>query len=339
MNQEILNKTRNELTILFFSIQLIVILILNIAIIFFDFGQVNRLRTRFMQHQPVLIQIQPNKAIFDEEALRRIEADAQQQRQERLIFILSIDIMLSLLAAVFARYLANTTLKPLIKNIAHQKQFVSTASHELRTPLTIIKAEADMLLRNKKSSLNDYKNFSKNTIVQVDNMTDLTQSLLYLAKAENHSDVRKKEIVNINKTVESVLNLHKLGISKKEIDVRTNGLSHNVKTNKELFTRLISIIIDNAIKFNKDAGKIEITFDSETSKLNISDTGKGINSKDLPYIFEAFYKGNSIKKGFGIGLAIASNIAQLLKIKIEVTSKVDLGTTFTLDLYEITVRP
>lgn len=338
MNQEILNKTRNELTILFFSIQLIVILILNIAIIFFDFGQVNRVRTRFMQPQPVVIQIQQNKVLFDEDALLRIEADAQQQRQERLMFILSIDIMLSLLAAGFARYLANVTLKPLIKNIENQKQFVSTASHELRTPLTIIKAEADMLLRNDRSNIDDYKSFSKNTIIQVDNMTDLTQSLLYLAKAENHSDVRKKENISINKIAENVLNLHKLEISKKNIDVNIDNLSYSIKTNKELFTRLISIIIDNAVKFNKDNGKINITFDSEKNKLMISDTGKGISNKDLPHIFEAFYKGNSSKRGFGIGLAIASNIAQLLKIKIEVSSEIDIGTTFTLDLYEIALR-
>lgn len=216
-----------------------------------------------------------------------------------------------------------------------QKRFVSDASHELRTPIAVIKGYVNMLDRwgkNDKSVLEESILAIKN---ESDNMQDLIEKLLFIARNDKNTISYKKEDFDINSLLDE--------IKKETILIDKN---HRFKFNysnkvyiyadRNRIKQSIRIFIDNAIKFTPEGGEITINgfLTGDYYSLKIIDSGIGISNKDLPKIFNRLYRTEESRNksigGHGLGLSIAKIIILGHKGKIKVKSKLNEGSEFVI---------
>lgn len=232
---------------------------------------------------------------------------------------------------------ANKELKKLDKL---KTDFISSVSHELRTPLSMIKGFASLV--HKKSDLEYEKRDQFLQIVEDESerLTRLVEDLLDLSKIESEGKTRlTKEELDLSKTIKAVIKANQLKIQEKNIELinRVNDSSIWVYADKDSIKRVLTNLIDNAIKFNFENGKVIINYEEkdEVVTIKFEDTGMGIPSEDLDNIFKKFYRverpGMEIR-GTGLGLAIVKNLVELHNGSIAVKSDVGKGSEFSITL-------
>lgn len=212
-----------------------------------------------------------------------------------------------------------------------EKQFIANVSHELLTPVALLKNKFENLLQNE--SLNDEAiDKIAGALKTLDMLKKVIGNLLLISRIENQQ-------YEANETIDCCAIVSDLAIDLEDrIEDKSlqflNEMQHHFsfKGNATLLHILLYNLIVNAIKYNKDCGKIIIS-DALTSQhysLIITDTGIGMDELQLGKIFKRFAQINEDKEGHGLGLAIVDSIAHFHHIAIEVTSKPDAGTTFVL---------
>lgn len=223
------------------------------------------------------------------------------------------------MAGVGGYFLAGKTLGPIKKNMDEQRDFISNASHELRTPLTSLKTEIEVALRDKKMTLPEAKKLLQSNLDDVNKMTSLSNYLLELNKFQ-----RGRENIEFKKV--DLSEIAKIAIGKKKVKVIL--AKSVVYGNEDSLIELVTILIDNAFKYSNKNPKIEVKVSRKT--LEVKDTGIGISVVDLPHVFDRFYRADKSrqKDGYGLGLSIAKQIAQMHNAKIYVESKLNKGTSF-----------
>lgn len=240
----------------------------------------------------------------------------------------------------------NRMIERLENSVNRIRQFSGDVSHELRTPLTIIRGEIEVLLRKDRDK-DDYRSLLESILEETRQMEHIIDDLLLLARLRKGKREGIKEKFSLDdavlKTYESYI--HRAGT--KHIRVKLNEVPH-VRFNglRTLVERMISNVIDNAIRYTPGNGDIEITLrelrEKSTgpsssaepeAKLEITDTGVGIPADELPFIFDRFYvveKSRSKEKGgTGLGLSIVKLIADIHGIGLDVKSQPGKGTSFT----------
>jgi len=267
------------------------------------------------------------------------EETIKEIRAEILLLLGIVNGTILVITGGLSYVFAGITLKPIQEMVAKQKKFVSDAAHELKTPLTSIKTSLEVNLRNKKLSIKQSRKLIEKTIDSVDDLNKLANSLLKDSRYQ-HNDLNKTDEVDIEKMVKKVIKKMEKRIKEKNIDLslKTKESAH-IKGNERAVEELITILLDNAIKFNERLGEILITIGNEKDNLvlKITNTGSGISKKDLPFIFDRFYKSEKSRTkkendGFGLGLSIAREIVMVHNGTIEATSE-NTGnplTTFTI---------
>ena len=287
-----------------------------------------RLQERLEIPNPLL---PPPRIVIDEEAIKEMKTNT-------LINIALINIFVLVAAGVPGYWLAGKTLKPIEEMVERQKKFITDAAHELKTPLTAMKTNMEVNLRNKKLDLGKAKETLNSTVKDVDSITVLVNSLLKQSRYQNYSD-GKKEKVDLKELINSIL--EKMGgrLEDKNIVSSIKGENFEIEVNKESIYELFTILIDNAIKFNKQGGSIEVSIskNDKYSFVEIKDTGTGIDEKDITHVFDRFYKADASRSrtqndGFGLGLSIAREIVDLSKGEITVKSDKGKGTSFAVKL-------
>jgi signal transduction histidine kinase len=233
----------------------------------------------------------------------------------------------------------NAMLNRLEKSFDAQKEFVSNITHELRTPITAMLAELQLML-SKPQNNEEYKQSIHHTIDDAKKLVHLSNSLLDLAKANyDQTDIAFKE-VRLDEILLDARNdvLHNQAeykvniIFEKEIE---DDDFISVKGNEYLLKVAFMNLIDNGCKFSEaKEATVAITYFKDKTILRFHDNGIGIDQKELPNIFASFYRGGNKKyaSGNGIGLSLTKKIIDLHKGIIDVTSKIDEGTTFTVEL-------
>ena len=237
--------------------------------------------------------------------------------------------------------LAGITLKPIQKMMSKQERFISDASHELKTPLTAMKTSLEVNLKSKKLNLNKTKEIIRETIQDIDNLTSLTNFLLKESRYQL-VNVEKSDKINLSALVKGVVGKMKASADERKISISLDVAKKvMIDGNRQALKELVTILLDNAIKFNKKNGVIEIHVEEKNSEVvfKIVDNGHGIDEKDLPYIFDRFYKSEKSRSkkendGFGLGLSIAQEIVNAHNGTIEATSETTNKptTTFTVKL-------
>lgn len=243
------------------------------------------------------------------------------------------------LSSMLGHYLAGKALEPIEKALNEQKRFIADASHELKTPITALKTSIEVSLRDKNLNLKEAKVTLKESLEDIDSLKILTNELLALTRINENSINPQR--TDIKKLVIDVVKKFEKQSERKNIKVTKKLIPVFIKVDPEKIEKLISILLDNAIKYTPKGGKITIS--SEVSKnvrvfiLKVEDTGIGIAEKHLEKIFDRFYRAepsrSKIKvEGFGLGLSLAKNIVEKHEGKIEVRSKVGKGSTFLVKL-------
>lgn len=265
------------------------------------------------------------------------DTDAIHDARERFILMLGlINLSIFVASGTAGYFLAGRTLRPIQIMINDQKRFVSDSSHELRTPLTSLRTEIEVALRNKNLNQIEAKKVLKSNLEEIINLQTLSDNLLELAqngKLINKNLIKPisiKSILNdaIKKT-EKIAKTKQIKIINNTKDIKINGV-------QDRLTEVFVILLDNAIKYSPKNSNIEIELKKENKRIKISiiDHGKGISEKDLPYIFDRFYRSDKSRseKGYGLGLSIAKKIVESHNGSISVKSEPGKQTVFTVTL-------
>ena len=221
-----------------------------------------------------------------------------------------------------------------------RREFVANVSHELRTPITNIKSYSETLLDNEIEEPEIQKNFLGVINNEADRMARLVQDLLVLSQLDSSKSVLKFEKVNLNKFINEVINVMSIEAKKKQqiLTFIESGKNINVPLDKDRISQVIINIVSNAIKYTPEKGTINVLTGQQKdfAYIKVTDTGMGIPEKDLPKLFERFYrvdKARSRKQGgTGLGLAIAKEITEAHGGSIHIDSIYNKGTAVTIKL-------
>ena len=233
---------------------------------------------------------------------------------EKSIIIIAIGIFI---VFIFVSILSKRVLSPIIKNIEKQKQFVTNAGHELKTPVAVIMANADVLEMTSKEN-NELIRSIKNQAKRLDN---LIKSLLNLANIEERKIEVNYTEFSITDMIKEEITEFKALAQNKEIIYDTNQ-NIMMKADSNSIKQLITILLDNAIKYTTDNGKIKIKTEKQGKnvKIQFANTCENIKTINTNKIFDRFYREDKsrskTKEGYGIGLSIAKSIVELHKGKI-----------------------
>ena len=230
----------------------------------------------------------------------------------------------------------NQMIERLEKAFKRQQRFTSDASHELRTPLAVIQAESTLAL-NKERTANEYKQSLEIVSNESMLMAKVVDQLLTLARADSGKEQLSFEEIDLSELLASVAANAEILCRDQGLEFRTE-LTDNILVSgdraklRELFLNLL----DNAIRYSPDGGKISLTLrrEEEMAVISIVDTGIGISEEDIPHIFERFYRVDKarsrVENGAGLGLAICKYIAEIHGGRIEVISRLGEGSTFSV---------
>lgn len=218
-----------------------------------------------------------------------------------------------------------------------QKQFLSDASHELKTPLTVILSNAELL---EQASLDGKPaRWTDNILSEAGRMRSLVEEMLTLARADNMTRTPVLSEVAFSETAESCsLAFEPVAFEAGKCLDYTLAENVNVLGDRDKLRQLISILLDNAIKYSSDGGTITMTLDKtdKHARLTVSNPGQPIPPEQLRRLFERFYRADASrgeKSGFGLGLSIAQTIASEHKATLRAES--DTSSTrfiFTIPL-------
>ncbi len=218
------------------------------------------------------------------------------------------------------------------------KNSLSDISHQLKTPLTSIGIMLDNILDNPNMAQETKNDFIRNIKRETSNINFLVQSILKLSQFDSNTIVFSYKEEYIQKIVKEAINNVESLCDLKNIEIIVKGIEKE-KINCDLKWQVEAItnILKNSVEHSIEGSKIFIEYNNKNMylELMISDTGKGIKEKDLPHIFERFYKGeNSNRDSIGIGLALSKAIIQENDGKISVESSKNKGTKFIIRYYK-----
>lgn len=223
-----------------------------------------------------------------------------------------------------------------------RSDFVANVSHELKTPLTSIKGFVETLLEGAIDDKENNREFLRVIQEHAHRLENLIDDLLDLASLEERGIVLNIQEVNVRGLADKVLAGFEAQLKKKGIEAG-NELPGNLilKMDKDKIEQVFTNLIDNAVKFNRQKGSIKIYAEEIADskiKVAVKDTGFGIPAKDIPRVFERFYRVDKARSrglgGTGLGLSIVKHIIELHKGSVGVESAEGLGSEFSFTLFK-----
>lgn len=229
-----------------------------------------------------------------------------------------LNLVALVVGGLVSYWFAGRTLKPIAEVHEAQARFVADASHELRTPLANIRAENEVFLRSntRATSFNagETRELIQSNLEEVQRLEHLSRDLLALSQYSQTE--LTMEAVDIKAAVKDAVSQTSKTLEARAVTVKKQLNPGLVRANQESLVRLLVILIDNAVKYGPQGGKIYIAGARYASNyiVTLRDEGDGIAEKDLPHIFERLYRGDPARSnatsGYGLGLALAQEIIQ-----------------------------
>ena len=212
-----------------------------------------------------------------------------------------------------------------------RQEFTANVSHELKTPLTSISGYAE-LIESGMAQGTDCAEFAGKIRKESDRMLNLIGDILRLSELDSIGDTPLDDEIDLKAVAEDCKERLSQQAESRGIRMTVSGESAVITGSRTEITELVYNLVDNAIKYNRENGNIEI--DVADKKLTVSDTGLGIPQDSIPRIFERFYRidksRSRAKGGTGLGLSIVKHIAEHHGAKIDVKSTVGVGTSITV---------
>lgn len=262
------------------------------------------------------------------------------ETKQRIAFRLGIlNFFVILISGGLSYFLAGKTLRPIKDMVDEQYRFISDSSHELRTPITSLKTGIEVALKDKSLSALELQEVLKDNLNDVNRLSLLSENLLHLARFDQKKPDLVLNKINLHSQTNQVVTSLKHLLQAKNIRVFNTVKSIKVKTASKELEEILVILLDNACKYSPKNSKIKITskLTNKNIYLSVADQGIGIKPKDLPFIFDRFYRADDTRStqnlpGYGLGLSIAKKIADHIGASISVTSVYKKGSTFIVIL-------
>lgn len=220
-----------------------------------------------------------------------------------------------------------------------RKEFVANVSHELKTPITSVKVLADSLLAQQDVPAELYQEFMVDIAQEIEREDKIINDLLALVKLDKSAAELNIGVININDLTEIILKRLRPIARKKNIEVTLISKREIIAEVDEVKMSLIlTNLVENAIKYNKEQGKVDVTLDADHQffTVEVADTGIGIPEESLSQIYERFYRVDKSHSreigGTGLGLAITRSAILLHRGSIKVESVEEEGTVFTVKI-------
>ena len=260
--------------------------------------------------------------------------------QKATYALIFLGLLALVIATVIGHFMAGRAIIPMKEAYDKQKQFAADASHELRTPLAVVMASADLLLADPSIQNPFLKEILGDLKDEVKKMSKLVSDLLMVARSDNNALKVKMQKIDLGKLLEQNIRMMTPLAEKKEISLVGENFRKMILTGDEQkIKQLILILVDNAIKYTPNGGKVIVRHEKSESNraiFSVQDSGIGIAPEDQEKIFERFYRVDKVRSremgGNGLGLAIAMEILKLHDGKIFVDSEPGHGTKFTVEL-------
>ena len=269
--------------------------------------------------RPINNVIKTAKSISTDDLSKRIEIPKGEDELQNLILII------------------NEMLDRLETSFENQTKFVSDASHELRTPLAIIKGYAEIIRKRGTTDIDIFVESIDSIISETDNMRNLIQKLLFLAKGEITKINTKFVDIDANEMVHQIHSDTVVSIKTHSFHLEM-GKDYKIKGDETLLQQAIRALIENAVKYSEPHTNVYIKsfIKNGFGRISIRDEGVGISDEDAKRIFDRFYRVDLSRTkatgGTGLGLAIVKRIVEIHNGKIEIDSKMNEGTEISIVL-------
>lgn len=240
------------------------------------------------------------------------------------------------LAAVFVLmvFLSARITKPFVRNYEKQKQFITDAGHELKTPLTIIDADAEVLEMDwgENEWLKDIQSQSKR-------LADLTNDLIILSRMEESGKEAIMVDFPFSDMVEETVNTFQ-ALAKTQNKTLVSEITPMISIcgEEKSLNRLVTILLDNALKYSEDGGRIVVRLGKEKKRIRLSvfNTAEHISREHLEHLFDRFYRTDSSRNsqtgGYGLGLSIAAATVEAHRGKITASTEDENSLLITVTL-------
>jgi two-component system OmpR family sensor kinase len=252
---------------------------------------------------------------------------------ERRLRVRGVDDELDRVALAF-----NDTLARLEAAVGQMRQFSAALAHELRTPLTVLRGEIELALR-KAGTDNAQHRTAASQIEEIDRLTRLIDHILTLARAESGQIHLTIAPVNMGDLAASLVDQLEPVAQARSIDLRCErSEAVVVQGDAGWLQRLLLNLLDNALKFTGQNGRIvvRVSREGDTARIDVEDSGIGLSSEDAEQVFERFFRADparsSATEGAGLGLSLVQWIAESHRGAVAVRSRLNEGSTFTVTI-------
>lgn len=248
---------------------------------------------------------------------RRISVDNSQEELKDLAFAI------------------NDMLNRINDSYQSQVRFVSDASHELRTPISVIQGYVNLLDRWGKKDEKTMQESIDAIKGETENMKDLVEQLLFLARGDNETIQLQKEDFDICAVVDEIIRETQMIDPNHNFDIDLKGPAY-INADKQLIKQAIRILVDNSIKYTPEGEKIilRVAGEDDFVRITVQDSGIGIEPENLSRIFDRFYRSDESRArktgGSGLGLSIAKWIIERHGAHFETLSRINIGTRISI---------
>ena len=229
----------------------------------------------------------------------------------------------------------NGMLDRLQKSFSIQKRFAANAAHELKTPLAVIKSSLQVLELSPQPREADYREFMADTGESLDRIIQTVEGLLSLTNLEA---APVGDTVELRPLLDQAIRELTRRAEERGVTFTVCGQASPVRGNASLLYRAVFNLIENAIKYNRPGGTVAVGLEQSGDgvRIRVEDSGSGIKAQALPHIFEPFYRADPSRcqriSGCGLGLSVVKLIVERHGGTIEVTSQMNVGSTFNVML-------
>jgi signal transduction histidine kinase len=240
-----------------------------------------------------------------------LQASISEQQYESdlrtlLIILVGVSIAGLLASGAISAVLARRALQPIQVSLRRQRDFVADAAHELRTPLAIMRTAAELGLAD--GSPQEQQMALEQTLSQSTHLARLVDSLSLLARADSGVVTIEREPVDITRLARSTVEGVEILAEERDVSLRLSAQPGvYVMGDTGRLRQLLLILLDNALKFTPEGGTITVHIDRQgpRARIGVRDSGPGIDPKDLPHLFDRFYRADRARTGEGTGLGLA----------------------------------
>jgi signal transduction histidine kinase len=233
----------------------------------------------------------------------------------------------------------NTKLDALASAEKEQQQFIADVSHELRTPLTVLRGSLEVVLEEDRPA-EEYREAIGNALLEVRHLSRLSQNLLFLARGQAGRITLSFANVDLVRFVADVTRDLQPAASDRSIDLTAELSDETIRAfiDGDRMQQVLHNLLENAIRYTGEEGRVRVRLSAtrEEATIEVVDSGIGIPARDIPHVFERFYRSDRARRaypgGSGLGLSIARWIVDAHKGRVEVESVLDQGTTFRVKL-------